>query len=61
MSLKHFEVTFSFAGTIQVQAEDESDAIQQIQEKPNDFLVTRLGPERLMIHSADEVDIGGPS
>ena len=61
MSLKHFEVTFSFAGIVQVQAEDETDAIRQIQEKAGDFLMTRLDPEKLMIHSADEVDVGGQS
>ena len=61
MSLKHFEVTFSFAGIVQVQAEDETDAIRQIQEKAGDFLMTRLDPEKFMIHSADEVDVGGQS
>ncbi len=61
MSLNHFEVTFSFAGIVQVQAEDEEDAIRQIQEKSGDFLMTRLDPEKFMIHSADEVDVGGQS
>ena len=61
MSLKHFEVTFSFEGIVQVQAEDEADAIGQIQKKAGDFLMTRLDPEKFMIHSADEVDVGGQS
>ncbi len=61
MSLNHFEVTFTFAGIVQVQAEDEEDAIRQIQEKSGDFLMTRLDPEKFMIHSADEVDVGGQS
>ena len=61
MVLHLYEVTFSFAGTLQIQAEDENDAIHQVQQKDNEMLMSRLDSDRFMIHSADEVDIGGPS
>ncbi|MEE8110469.1 MAG: hypothetical protein V3T44_05525 [bacterium] len=59
MVMYNFEVTFSYSGTVEVHAEDEADAIQQVQQMASGRLLNRIDPESLVVHAASEVDVGG--
>ena len=58
--MRDFEVNFTISGVVQVQAEDEADAIRQAEKMEHDLLVERLDPTIRMVSLAIEVDVGGP-
>lgn len=58
--MRDFEVNFTISGVVQVQAEDEADAIHQAKMMDHDLLVQRLDPDSRMVSLAIEVDVGGP-
>ena len=59
MAMKVFEVTFSVSGVVQVQAEDEADAIRRVKELGHDLLLKRIDPDTVVVQAASEVDVGG--
>ncbi len=58
--MRVFEVNFTISGVVQVQAEDEADAIRQAEMMDRDLMVERLDPASRMVSLAIEVDVGGP-
>ena len=58
--MRDFEVNFSISGVVQMQAEDEADAIHQAEMMDHDLLVERLDSASRMVSLAIEVDVGGP-
>ncbi len=59
-TMRDFEVNFTISGVVQLQAEDEADAIHQAEMMDHDLLVQRLDSATRRISLAIEVDVGGP-
>jgi hypothetical protein len=57
--MRDFEVNFTISGVVQVQAEDEADAIRRAEMMNHDLLVERLDSAGRMLSLAIEVDVGG--